>query len=201
MRAIGPRCSTASGCASPAGTWNIELAVSWSDPEDRSACLAAYDRHLKAHTKLAHEYRHKDGCGEYRWIEEVAVPRFGPTGSYGGHVGCCADVTERRAQAERLFAALREKEMLLAEVHHRVKNNLAIIASLLSLQSEATEDLSVWEVLAESEGRVRAPARASSCASGAGLEQGRAGALKRRRAMQPGSRSRRMAPRAGPGYP
>ncbi|MCA1851939.1 MAG: sensor histidine kinase, partial [Beggiatoa sp.] len=78
-----------------------------------------------------------------------------PQEAYGGHVGCCVDVTERRAQAERLFAALREKEVLLAEVHHRVKNNLAIIASLVSLQSEATEDLSVREVLAESEGRVR----------------------------------------------
>jgi hypothetical protein len=84
------------------------------------------------------------------------VPRFGPTGSYGGHVGCCVDVTEHRAQAERLLAALREKEVLLAEVHHRVKNNLAIIAKPLESTVRAIEDLSVREVLAESEGRVRA---------------------------------------------
>jgi hypothetical protein len=168
-----------------------ELAVPWSSadvhPEDRSACLAAYDRHLptpSSRTSIA-----QDGRGEYRWIEEVAVPRFGPTGSYGGHVGCCVDVTERRAQAERLFSALREKEVLLVEVHHRVKNNLAIIASLLSLQSEATEDLSVREVLAESEGRGGSWPSSPRCSTSARRGRGRAHGLRRRRGPARGDRS------------
>ncbi len=139
-----------------------ELALPWSGaeihPDDRPLCLAAYDRHLHAHTKLMHEYRFMDCHGDYRWIEEVAVPRFDPEGRYEGHVGCCVDVSERREQAERLGSALQEKEVLLAEVHHRVKNNLAVIASLLSLQSQATENPAVRKVLAEGEGRVRAMA-------------------------------------------
>jgi PAS domain S-box-containing protein len=137
-----------------------ELGLPWSGaeihPEDRAACISAYDRHLKARTKLAHEYRHMDRFGHYHWIEEVAVPRFDIEGRYEGHVGCCVDVTERREQAERLGAALKEKETLLKEVHHRVKNNLQVISSLLDLQAGASRDPALKAAMREGQGRVRA---------------------------------------------
>jgi two-component sensor histidine kinase len=53
---------------------------------------------------------------------------------------------------------LEEKEVLLREVHHRVKNNLAIISSLLSLQSSGLTDESAHEALRDSQDRVRAMA-------------------------------------------
>ncbi|GFK94144.1 putative sensor histidine kinase pdtaS [Fundidesulfovibrio magnetotacticus] len=64
------------------------------------------------------------------------------------------DVTARKAVEERMAASLKEKEVLLAEVHHRVKNNLQIISSLLSLQAESLEHPQALDVLAESQGRV-----------------------------------------------
>jgi PAS domain S-box-containing protein len=64
------------------------------------------------------------------------------------------DVSERQRADDRLQASLREKELLLREVHHRVKNNLQVICSLLSLQSSRTPDPRVGAVLSATRERV-----------------------------------------------
>lgn len=65
------------------------------------------------------------------------------------------NITERKLSEERIQQSLEEKEVLLKEVHHRVKNNLQIISSLLSLQSETIEDVKAKEKYRESIGRIR----------------------------------------------
>lgn len=65
------------------------------------------------------------------------------------------DVTARREDEERLQAALAEKEVLLREVHHRVKNNLQLISSLLNLQASQIEDPEVRTPLEEARARVQ----------------------------------------------
>ncbi len=68
------------------------------------------------------------------------------------------DISDRKQKEERIHAALKEKEILLGEVHHRVKNNLQIISSLLELQSAKVTDPIAFESLKDSQRRIRSMA-------------------------------------------
>ena len=68
------------------------------------------------------------------------------------------DITERKQAEEAITASLHEKEVLLKEVHHRVKNNLQVISSLVSLQADGSTDETVREVLRDVTYRVRSMA-------------------------------------------
>ncbi len=75
-----------------------------------------------------------------------------------GFRGIIIDISDLKNAEERIFASLKEKEVLLQEIHHRVKNNMQIISRLLSLQSNHTGSEEATEVLKESRGRVKSMA-------------------------------------------
>jgi PAS domain S-box-containing protein len=75
-----------------------------------------------------------------------------------GTVVAFNDITERKKVLDQIEGSLREKEVLLREIHHRVKNNLQIISSLLNLQAGFTLDKKTNEILEESKNRVKSMA-------------------------------------------
>ncbi|MGF1627036.1 MAG: PAS domain S-box protein, partial [Alphaproteobacteria bacterium] len=68
------------------------------------------------------------------------------------------DISDRKQKEARIETALKEKDLLLAEIHHRVKNNLQVVHSLLDLQSAQISDRAVREMLRESQNRVQSMA-------------------------------------------
>ena len=74
-------------------------------------------------------------------------------------IGVCLDITESKRAEEKIKASLEEKDVLLKEIHHRVKNNLQVISSILSLQAGAETDDRSRGVLKESQRRVKVMAR------------------------------------------
>jgi two-component system, sensor histidine kinase PdtaS len=73
-------------------------------------------------------------------------------------VGIIRYITERKRADEALRASLAEKTALLKEVHHRVKNNLQIVISLLNLQAGQTQDRQALDTLMDTQNRVRSMA-------------------------------------------
>ncbi|MBL8966637.1 MAG: PAS domain S-box protein [Spirochaetaceae bacterium] len=75
-----------------------------------------------------------------------------------GTVGIIRDITVRKEHEQELEAALAAKEILLKEIHHRVKNNLQVVSSLLNLQENVVEDESARHVFLECQTQVQSMA-------------------------------------------
>lgn len=90
------------------------------------------------------------------WLIFMAVVR---TNLQAPYLALTDEVAERTAAEEKVRASLKEKEVLIGEIHHRVKNNLQVISSMLSLQVGTEEDKATIGALEESRRRVKVMAR------------------------------------------
>jgi len=101
--------------------------------------------------------------GAVFWAEMVTTPLTSDSGILLGYSKVVRDITRRKQIQDTLTASLHEKEALLKEIHHRVKNNLQMISSLLRLQSENIQDPALLAIFLESQNRVRSMAIIHEC--------------------------------------
>lgn len=106
--------------------------------------------------KYMRKFRRKDGSEI--WSIVSATPLKNKNGEFDGSFAMLTDITPQKEYEEKIKTALKEKELLLSEIHHRVKNNMQIISSLLNLQNSYLNDEKDLELFIESQNRVKSMA-------------------------------------------
>lgn len=80
-------------------TLQQEIGNGWAEhihPEELDYCLSTYVSHFDQRLPFRLEYRLRRSDGEYRWLDDIGVPRFSATGEFEGYIGSCMDITEVR---------------------------------------------------------------------------------------------------------
>ena len=146
-----------------AEVWGRSCASLYSDPnglftsvhaEDQERVSEAWNLLFKAQKPFDVEHRIVRPDNTLRWIRERAFPVEDDRGVPYRIVGIADDITNRKASDEKLRSSLKEKETLLKEVHHRVKNNLQLVSSLLNLQASYIRTPEDRELFLESQNRI-----------------------------------------------
>jgi len=119
-----------------------ELGHGWRrglHPDDFERHAALVAAAFAAREPFTAEFRLRRRDGAYRWLLDTARPLI-EDGRLTGYVGSCFDITDRKMAEEHAERALVEKETLLAEIYHRVRNNLQVMVSLIGLYGRAAPE-------------------------------------------------------------
>jgi PAS domain S-box-containing protein len=127
-------------------------------PDDRTAHERIYASDAADATGFyQNEFRVRVANGKYKWLlDRGRVVERAQDGTPRKVVGISLDIDDRRQMETALRASLHEKEVLLQEIHHRVKNNLQIISSLVGMQLRRLQDSASRETLEQCQHRVQA---------------------------------------------
>ncbi|MCX6685060.1 MAG: PAS domain S-box protein [Methanoregula sp.] len=123
--------------------------------EDRDRTLSDWKQCVQTSCFWDYEYRIIDREGKEHFVLSRGSPLYDQSGNVISWVGIHLDITERRRYENRLESSLREKEVIIKEVHHRVKNNMQVISGFLLLQSNYIDDPLAVEKLNECQRRIK----------------------------------------------
>jgi len=133
---------------------NIEVWESMIHEQERAQTLAVLDQAAHADGHFCMEYRLRRRDGSYVWVEDTGLFLKDEEGLAVRMLGSMKDISQRRMQAELLQNAVHERELLLQEIHHRVKNNFQIMISLLNMQMRRLPRAEVLEPLRDVRNRL-----------------------------------------------
>lgn len=121
--------------------------------EHKQLIKEAHRKVFNTKKSVTYEIERNDINGVKRWFQSHAGPLMIGDEVIGLTI-FTRDITERIENEEKIKKSLKEKEILLQEVHHRVKNNLQIISSILNLQTRSINDPKIHELIKETRYRI-----------------------------------------------
>ncbi len=124
-------------------------------PDDREIVVGHYQKRIAGETaQPRYVFRVLARDGGIKWVEiwAVLIDWEGRPAT----LNFLTDISERHKADEAIQASLREKEVMLREIHHRVKNNMQVISSLFNLQAGHTLDRECREILKKGQTRIQA---------------------------------------------
>ncbi|MDI6401321.1 PAS domain S-box protein [Balneolaceae bacterium ANBcel3] len=124
----------------------------------KEAHLELIDRVLSGEEAEAMEVERRRKNGSSVHIRLSASPLFDSTSKVEQVLFFAKDISQEKMSREAIRKSLKEKDVLLSEIHHRVKNNMAVISGLLSLKAQEQSDPKMASLLKESENRIRSMA-------------------------------------------
>ena len=127
-------------------------------PEDRELLNKAVQKAIEQNQHYDIEHRILLPDESIRWVLMTGAVIRNENGIPVRMIGMIRDITEKKESAEKINASLKEKEVLLKEIHHRVKNNLQVISSLMYLQSKNVRDKTMAGIFKDCETRIRSMA-------------------------------------------
>lgn len=136
----------------------IDFIIERMHPDDAKKMSEVRDdfiaRDVEKYYNSDAEFRVKTKEGNYIWVSNLRSFIFDDEGNPRAIVGCVRDISQRKRNEKQLDRSLREKDVLLAEIHHRVKNNLAVISGLLILQADRSPEGKITKALRDSQNRI-----------------------------------------------
>ncbi|MDX1641242.1 MAG: PAS domain S-box protein, partial [Balneolaceae bacterium] len=129
----------------------LQLMGKETDPNAILKVLKSLDRGEDCQIESTYQSK----SGEENWAQISFAPVRDSDGKFSHWICIGRDITNRRLREQALRESLQEKETLLMEIHHRVKNNLAVVSSMMQLQAMDETDESIQKKLFDSVARIR----------------------------------------------